>query len=124
MIEAAGPVSEDRLLGGRIILRQPVGGFRAAIDPVLLAAAIPAKPGERVLELGAGTGAASLCLARRVAGCEILGLELQPDLAALATGNAETNLLAGQVAFRVGDLLHPPADLAAGGFDHVMANPP
>lgn len=116
--------SEDRLLGGRIVLRQPVSGFRAAIDPVLLAAAVPAGAGERILELGAGTGAASLCLARRVEGCEVLGLEIQPELAALATGNAVLNRLAARVAFLEGDLLHPPADIAGGGVDHVMANPP
>ncbi|MGB8843911.1 MAG: N-6 DNA methylase, partial [Aliidongia sp.] len=68
MAEAPLAFSEDRLLGGRVVLRQPVQGFRAAIDPVLLAAAVSAEPGETVLELGTGTGAAALCLARRVPG--------------------------------------------------------
>jgi len=117
-------LSEDRVLGGRVLLRQPVAGFRAAIDPVLLAAAVPAEGEARVLELGAGTGAASLCLARRVEGCRITGLELQPDLAAIAAGNAVLNGLEARVSFLAGDILDPPAALAPGSFDHVMANPP
>ena len=56
-------VSEDALLGGRVILRQPTEGYRVAIDPVLLAAAIPAGPGDMVLDVGSGVGAAALCLA-------------------------------------------------------------
>ena len=60
--------TEDRLLGGKVRLRQPRDGYRAAIDPVLLAASVPAKPGERVLDLGTGAGAAALCLMARVEG--------------------------------------------------------
>lgn len=116
----------DRLLGGRIRLVQPERGYRAAVDPVLLAAAVPAGAGEHVLDLGAGVGAASLCLAARVPGCRVTGIELQPDLAALAAGNAEASGLAGRVRVLRGDLLAPPPELAAlaGRFDHVMANPP
>jgi tRNA1(Val) A37 N6-methylase TrmN6 len=116
--------TEDRLLGGSVVLRQPMQGFRAAIDPVLLAAAVPAAAGERVLELGAGTGAAALCLARRVAGVESIGLDIQPDLVALANANALANGLAGSARFMVGDVAHLPAELLAVRFDHVMANPP
>jgi tRNA1(Val) A37 N6-methylase TrmN6 len=117
---------EDRLLGGRIRLVQPERGYRAAIDPVLLAAAVPARSGEHVLDLGAGVGAASLCLAARVPGCRVTGIELQPDLAALAAGNAEASGLADRVRVVRGDLLAPPPELEglAGRFDHVMANPP
>ena len=63
--------TEDRLLGGRVTVFQPTGGYRAAIDPVLLAAAIPANPTDRVLDVGSGTGAASLALAARVEGCQV-----------------------------------------------------
>jgi tRNA1(Val) A37 N6-methylase TrmN6 len=121
---AAEPVTEDRLLGGRLVLRQPANGFRAAIDPVLLAAAISAEAGRRVLELGAGTGAAALCLARRVGGVQVAGLDRQQDLVAHAAANAALNGLADRVAFLAGDVRLPPADLLAGSFDHVMANPP
>jgi tRNA1(Val) A37 N6-methylase TrmN6 len=117
-------VTEDRLLGGRVVLRQPVQGFRAAIDPVLLAASIPVEAGRRVLELGTGTGAAALCLARRVPGVEVAGLDRQADLVALAAENATLNGLGGQVSFLAGDVLAPPACLVPGSFDQVMANPP
>jgi len=124
MTEASLEISEDRLLGGRVILRQPVGGFRAAIDPVLLAAAVAAEPGQTVLELGTGTGAAALCLARRVEGVRVAGLDQQRELVRLAGENARLNGLERQADFMVGDLLQPPARLMPGGFDHVMANPP
>ena len=82
--EAGAPESSaDRLLEGRVVLRQPKSGYRAAIDPVLLAAAVPATGGT-VLDAGCGTGAAALCYAVRVPGARITGLELRPDWAALA----------------------------------------
>lgn len=116
--------SDDTLLGGRVLLTQPKTGYRAAIDPVFLAAAVPAGPGDLVLDIGAGVGAASLCLARREAGCYVRGIELQRELVRLATGNVIGNGLNGRVEVMIGDLLHPPPRLAPGAFAHVMANPP
>ncbi len=84
----AEAVTEDALLDGRVRLRQPVAGYRAATDPVLLAAACPARAGESALDLGCGAGAAALCLAARVAGMDLHGLEVQPAYAALARENA------------------------------------
>ena len=78
------PVTEDRILGGRILLRQPASGYRVGIDPVFLAAAAPSPAEGRVLELGCGVGAASLCLAWRQPNLQLSGLEIQPDLARLA----------------------------------------
>ena len=78
----------DALLDGRVLLRQPKEGYRVAIDPVLLAASIEAGAGERVLDVGAGVGAAALCLASRCEGAELYGLELQPELVELARSNA------------------------------------
>ncbi|MBL4615865.1 MAG: methyltransferase, partial [Magnetovibrio sp.] len=46
--------SKDHILDGRVTLNQPKNGYRAAVDPVLLAAAGRAKPGERALDLGCG----------------------------------------------------------------------
>jgi tRNA1(Val) A37 N6-methylase TrmN6 len=117
-------ISEDRLLGGRVRLRQPRTGARVAIDTVFLAAAVPAEAGQIVLDIGCGSGAASLCLAMRVSQCRIVGLELQPDLALLAVGNVALNGMDERVSVVTGDLLRPPRECAAGGFDHVMANPP
>ncbi len=117
-------ISEDALLGGRVRLLQPTEGYRAAIDPVLLAAAVPAGDGHLVLDLGTGVGAASLCLAARVPGCRIFGLELQGSLVALARENVALNGLAGRVDMMVGNLQAPPPRMAPGSFHHVMTNPP
>ena len=116
--------TDDALLGGRVRLRQPADGYRVAIDPVLLAAATPAGAGEHVLDLGSGAGAASLCLARRVAGCRITGIEIDPGLVGLANANGRTNGVAERVDFLAGDISAPPVELARGGYDHVIANPP
>ena len=116
--------SDDTLLGGRVTLRQPVAGYRVAIDPVLLAAAVPARAEDRVLDIGCGTGAASLCLAARVPGCRIVGLERDHTLAQLARDNAARNDVADCLAVIEGDLLDPPPPLAPGSFTQVMANPP
>ena len=124
MSPADGPLTEDTLMGGRVRLRQPKDGFRAAIDPVLLAASVPATPRDSVLEIGTGTGAAALCLARRVKGVRVTGLELQRDLVRIAGENAALNGLEAEVAIVFGNLLNPPPRLAPSGFDHVMANPP
>jgi tRNA1(Val) A37 N6-methylase TrmN6 len=116
--------TEDALLGGRVRLRQPAAGYRAAIDPVFLAAAVPAGPQDHVLDLGCGVGAASLCLAARVPGCRVSGFELQRDLVRLFGDNIALNGLTQRLAAMHGDLLKPPPRLAPGAFDHVMANPP
>jgi tRNA1(Val) A37 N6-methylase TrmN6 len=115
--------TEDTLLGGRVQLLQPARGYRVAVDAVLLAAAIDAVPGERILDLGAGVGAVGLCLATRVPGCSVVGIELQSALAELAERNANLNGMADRVRTVVHDLAEPlPADL--GRFDHVVTNPP
>jgi tRNA1(Val) A37 N6-methylase TrmN6 len=122
-----GETSEDRLLGGRVRLVQPRRGFRAAIDPVLLAAAVPARPGERVLEAGLGTGAAALCLIARVSGLRVTGIERDPALAALAATNAARNGAGRRVAVIAGDLTArntARAAAALGPYAHAMANPP
>jgi len=115
---------ETRLLDGRVVCYQPRRGYRSAIDPILMQAAVPARPGERVLELGCGAGAATLCLARRVAGVTVTGLDIQEPLIDLARKSAAANGMAGAVQFVAGDLLAPPDGIGAGAFDHVMANPP
>ncbi|MCZ8088489.1 MAG: methyltransferase, partial [Rhodobacteraceae bacterium] len=84
-------LSDDKFLMGRLRLLQPVKGYRAATDPVLLAAACPARAGETVLDLGCGAGAAGLCLATRVPGVVLAGLEVQPEYADLARRNADRN---------------------------------
>jgi tRNA1(Val) A37 N6-methylase TrmN6 len=117
-------LTDDRLLGGRVHLRQPASGFRASIDAVLLAAAVPAQDGDTVLDVGAGTGAAALCLATRVAGVVVNGIEADRRLVRLASDNAEATGLGSRARFYLGDLAAPPIRLSPASFDHVMANPP
>ena len=117
-------LTEDRLLDGRVVLRQPKHGFRVAIDSVLLAAAVPAAAGERILEPGAGIGGAALALAARVPGCTVAGFEVQRRLVRIAGENIRLNAMAGRVDIAVGDLADPPSRFALGAFDHVMMNPP
>jgi tRNA1(Val) A37 N6-methylase TrmN6 len=122
---AAEPAfTEDRLLGGRVRLRQPMHGYRVAIDPVFLAASVPAEPHQLVLDVGCGVGAAMLCLAARVPHVRVVGLEMQRDLVRLAGDNAILNAMEARVSVMIGDLLHPPPRLSPGAYDHVMANPP
>lgn len=119
---APDELSADGFLGGRLTIQQPKAGFRSAIDAVLLAAAVPAQPGDRVLELGCGAGVASLCLASRVRGLLAQGLERQAEYAALARTNARANGI--ELAVIEGDLTAMPAALRAQEFDCVFANPP
>lgn len=110
----------DRFLNGRVAAWQPVAGFRSATDAVFLAAAVPALPGERVLELGCGAGVAALCLLARVPGVSVTGVEVQPSYADLARRNGA----AAGLRVVEGDVAALPADLRAERFDHVMTNPP
>lgn len=112
----------DGFLGGRLRITQPARGYRAGADAVMLAAACPAAPGQSVLELGCGAGVASLCLALRVPGARLTGLERQPDYADLARRNAAQNDL--PLTVLTGDLTAPPAALRGASFDHVLMNPP
>lgn len=115
-------VTQDALLGGRVRFTQPARGYRVAIDPVLLAAAVPAQAGDRVLDLGCGVGAVLLCLGARVPGLTLLGVEIDPLLAMLARDNLSRNAGAGEIV--TGDLTDPALDLGWGAVDHAVLNPP
>lgn len=115
-------LTRNAFLGGRLHLWQPRRGYRAGVDPVFLAAAVPAQPGQSVLDLGCGAGAAALCLGARVAGLHLTGVEVQAEYAALARRNADANRQAMEVIRA--DLAALPADLRQRAFDHVIANPP
>ena len=117
-------VTKDALLGGQVTLRQHAAGYRVAMDPVLLAASVPAARGEQVLDVGTGVGAAMLCLAWRVPDIKITGVEVQRELVHLAAENIAENGLDERVGVMVGDLQRPPPRLVPRSFDHVMANPP
>jgi tRNA1Val (adenine37-N6)-methyltransferase len=118
---ADADLTTDAFLGGRLSVMQPQAGYRAAVDPVLLAASVMARAGDRVLDLGCGAGVAALCLAARVPGIALTGLEVQAAYADLARRNAAANGITATVV--EGDLM-TRGMLAGQGFDHVLMNPP
>jgi len=111
----------ETFLDGKVRVAQPQTGFRSGLDAVMLAAAVPARAGQTVLELGAGAGTVSLCLAARVSGLSITGIERDESLAALARGNAAANALDCNVV--TADIFALPAEFKR-DFDQVCANPP
>jgi tRNA1(Val) A37 N6-methylase TrmN6 len=124
---AAHAFTEDAFLGGKLRLRQPKSGHRAGHDAMLLAAATSARSGDRVVDFGAGVGAAGLALAKRVAGIKLVMVEIDGALAALARDNAASNAIAAEVA--VLDVASPPEAFAAAGLipdsvEVVLMNPP
>jgi tRNA1(Val) A37 N6-methylase TrmN6 len=122
-------VTDDAFLGGALNVLQPAVGYRAGLDGVLLAAAVAAEPGQRVLDVGAGVGVVGLAVARRLAETHVTMLERDPQFAALARRNIARNGLADRVSLVEGDLVRPLGEIAglagaAESFDHVVANPP
>ncbi len=115
------PVTAGALLNGSVRYDQHADGYRTGIEPVLLAAAVPARPGQLVLEAGSGAGAGLLCLARRVPGVAGIGVERDPALATLAAANARANGWGDRLSFHAASIEHftPPARC-----DHAFANPP
>lgn len=118
------PATQERtqgtLLAGRVRYDQFAQGFRTGIEPVLLAASVPVRPGELVLEAGCGAGAGLLCLAERVPGLTGVGVDRSAPLVSLARDNARLNRRE-ELLFLAGDVTALPL---AGRFDHAFANPP
>jgi tRNA1Val (adenine37-N6)-methyltransferase len=112
--------TKGHLFGGRVIYRQPATGFRSGIEPVILAASIPARPGDHVLEAGTGAGAALLCLTARTPGVRTTGVEIDGTMASLAAATALANGFTGI------EIITSRIETATFGaaFDHAIANPP
>jgi tRNA1(Val) A37 N6-methylase TrmN6 len=115
--------SENAVLGGRLILRQPLRGHRVGHDAILLAAATAADPDEHAVEFGAGVGAAGLALALRVPTLKVTLIEIDPEIAALAQVNASRNGLAHRVHVIAGDAEQLNSAIKKTG-DRVLMNPP
>ena len=125
----AGATSTDDFLGGRIVVIQPRRGHRAGSDAVFLAASVPARAVERVLDVGAGMGVAGLCLLARVPGIEVTAVEIDAGLCALAAKNAARNGFAESFTVINADVTSPGKTLKAAGleresYDQIIANPP
>src|SRR5215468_2280356 len=128
-VRMSAEVTEDAALGGRLRLKQPRRGHRVGHDAILLAAACPARAGERVVDLGAGVGAAGLALALRVEGVEVVLVEVDAGLARLAAQNAQLNGLSARVSSAVLDVAAAARAFAAAGLGpesvaRVLMNPP
>ncbi len=127
MSEFSGETTEDAFLGGALRLRQPKSGHRAGHDAMLLAAATPARPGDRVVEFGAGVGAAGLALKKRAGAIDLVLVEVDPGLAALARDNAAANMMsAGVVVLDVTSAAEAFSNLGLppDSVDVVLMNPP
>jgi tRNA1(Val) A37 N6-methylase TrmN6 len=127
MSKSVGETTEDAFLGGALRLRQPKSGHRAGHDAMLLAAATPARVGDRVVEFGAGVGAAGLALKTRIGAIDLVMVEIDPGLAALARDNAAANNMSAEVV--VLDVTSPAEAFAIAGLppdsvDVVLMNPP
>jgi tRNA1Val (adenine37-N6)-methyltransferase len=117
---SAEEFTDGTLLGGRVRYRQRRDGHRTGIEPVLLAAAVPARPGEAVAEAGTGAGAGLLCLAARVRGVTCIGIEADAALAALARENCAANGITAVIRNEALPALATPLP----PLDHAFANPP
>lgn len=124
MTPVSSEVTTDALLGGRVKFRQPASGYRAAIDPILLAASLPPDQQGKVIDLGCGAGAALLCLAWRLPQLNLTGLERDAAMAALARENVALNEWGARARVLTADIRTPPPALAPESFDAVMFNPP
>jgi tRNA1(Val) A37 N6-methylase TrmN6 len=127
MTDPALECSEDAFLGGQLRLKQLKSGHRAGHDAVLLAAATPARSGDRVADLGAGAGVAGLAVARRVAGIDLVLVEIDAALAGLARANADANAIHAQVIvldIEADATAFAAAGLAPDSIDAVLMNPP
>jgi len=127
MSDLLADCSEDAFLGGKLRLRQPKSGHRAGHDAILLAAATSARPADRVVEFGAGVGAAGLALASRVGAIDLVLVEIDAQLAALARDNAAANAISADVVTL--DVTSAADAFVAHGLmpdsvDIVLMNPP
>jgi tRNA1(Val) A37 N6-methylase TrmN6 len=118
-------LTADTVLGGRVTLHQPAAGYRAAIDPVLLAAAVSAQPGARIVDLGCGVGTAGLCLLARLPEVTCIGIDKQQVLVDLARRNAAESGFGSRYQAHFGNILDNRSLLSvAGRADQVIVNPP
>lgn len=119
-------LTEDALLGGRIRIRQPKRGYRVNADTLLLASAVEAKLGMRLLEVGCGVGAALIAVAARSENVSFVGLERDANMASIARENLAMNGMSTVAEIVTGDVLGRGANLFMPNaiFDGVFFNPP
>lgn len=117
-------VKTDRLGLGPLQIKQHPAIFKFTVDPILLAGFARIRPTASVLDLGTGAGVIPLWLTGYRGVEQVTGLEIQPEVAALALENVKLNGLAERITILTGDLRNPPPALTAQTFDWVLSNPP
>ena len=115
--------SLDDLQNGYFII-QSEEGFRYGIDAVLLSGFARVKPGEKVLDMGTGTGILPILLAAKTEGESFTGLEIQEKSAEMAGRSVAYNHLEGRVRIVAGDIKEAGAIFGPAAFDVVVSNPP
>lgn len=119
--------TNDYLLNLQVKIFQPVNGYRASTDAVILSA-LPTqiKPKDKILDIGSGTGAISLCLAHRLQSqnVQIHGFELQSDLAELSNLSAQANGFSDFLHYHNLDISKDTLPEKPNSFQHVISNPP
>lgn len=123
---SAPRTTQGFLLRGRVSYTQFAQGYRTGLEPVLMAAAVNARAGQNILEIGCGAGAGLLCLMHRVPGLLSCGVEKDPQTAQLARQNLLANAHP-QATILTGSFPEdwpPQESTEAARFDHCMANPP
>jgi tRNA1(Val) A37 N6-methylase TrmN6 len=115
-------ITEDALLGGRIRIRQPKRGYRVNVDTLLLAAAVEARDGMRLMEAGSGVGAALLAVAVRNENVTLVGVERDQNIASISRENVAANGMSTRIEIVTGDVLGHEANRDV--FDGVFVNPP
>jgi len=117
-------ITHDYLLGKKIRLFQKKDAYKTSSDAVLLAASVDiTKENAKILDVGAGVGGVSLCLAYRYKKADITGFEIQKDLANLANLNAKENGF-DHVKYICQDIASKKMPCPFCSFDVVVTNPP
>ena len=116
------PDVADALLGGRVRMVGQRQGLKTTTDTIMLAAAVEARHGARVLDAGCGAGGAMMCLAWRLPSIRVAGVERDPALVDLARRNVALNRVATRATVHEGDVAVAFDNNEK--FDVVMTNPP
>ena len=119
--------TNDYLLDKRVKIFQPINGYRASTDAVLVSSLVnKVKTTDKILDVGSGTGAISLCLASRFQAIrpQITGIELQEELCLLSNQSAQANNFSNYLSYLNADIRQTITPIPPCSFQHVISNPP
>ena len=114
----------SHLLPGNVKILQKKRGYRFSIDSILLAHFVRLREGQKVVDLGTGSGVIPIILATRVKTTRIWGVEIQEELAEMAKRNIEMNQLQDRIHIVKSDVRNLADRMESEEFDIVLTNPP